>query len=213
MARGPYYYYSAGWQVCLLCDPMWVAVWWLSLQTAIPRSLCSASVCWRWLQTSRRRAGWLRRRWVIAAARVCGRGARTVCVAPVSAATNAPATPDIISSHRAASVSSHGGPHASTVVIGWACWFNALMQFCFMTALLMRWQVIPVNFVVFCNRSDFCHPSRSYATDGKNSNSTHQAPPGHHTTFQNVVWCGTTPTDSTPTLHRHRHHITPHFNM
>ena len=42
-----------------------------------------------------------------------------------------------------------------------------------MTALLMRWQVIPVNFVVFCNRSDFCHPSRSYATEGKNSNSTH----------------------------------------
>ena len=32
---------------------------------------------------------------------------------------------------------------------GWACWFNASTQFFFMTALLMRWQVIPVNFVVF----------------------------------------------------------------
>ena len=28
-------------------------------------------------------------------------------------------------------------------------------EFCFMTALLMRWQVIPANFVVFCNRSNF----------------------------------------------------------
>ena len=32
---------------------------------------------------------------------------------------------------------------------GWACWFNASTQFFFMTALLMRWQVIPANFVVF----------------------------------------------------------------
>ena len=30
----------------------------------------------------------------------------------------------------------------------------------------MRWQVIPANFVVFCNRSNFCHPSGSYATEG-----------------------------------------------
>jgi len=44
------------------------------------------------------------------------------------------------------------------------------MQFCFMTALLMRWQVIPANFVVFCNWCNYCHPSRSYATDGKNNN-------------------------------------------
>jgi len=36
-----------------------------------------------------------------------------------------------------------------------------------MTALLMRWQVIPANFVVFCNRSNLCHPSGSYATEGK----------------------------------------------
>ena len=27
-----------------------------------------------------------------------------------------------------------------------------------MTALLMRWEVILANFVVFCNRSNFCHP-------------------------------------------------------
>ena len=32
------------------------------------------------------------------------------------------------------------------------------MHFCFMTALLMRWQVIPANFVVFCNQSNLCHP-------------------------------------------------------
>jgi len=25
----------------------------------------------------------------------------------------------------------------------------------------------PANFVVFCNRSNFCHPSGSYATEGK----------------------------------------------
>ena len=41
------------------------------------------------------------------------------------------------------------------------------MQFCFMTALLMRWQVIPANSVVLCYRSNFCHPSGSYATEGK----------------------------------------------
>ena len=44
------------------------------------------------------------------------------------------------------------------------------MQSCFMTVLLMRWQVIPANFVVFCNRSNFCHPSGSYAIEGKNNN-------------------------------------------
>jgi len=32
---------------------------------------------------------------------------------------------------------------------GWACWFNALTQFYFTTVLLMRWQVIPANYVVF----------------------------------------------------------------
>ena len=32
------------------------------------------------------------------------------------------------------------------------------MQFCFMNALLMRWQVIPANCVVFCNRSNFVIP-------------------------------------------------------
>jgi len=47
---------------------------------------------------------------------------------------------------------------------------NASMQFCFTTALLMRWQVNPAHFVVFCNRSNFCHPSRSYATKGNNNN-------------------------------------------
>jgi len=31
----------------------------------------------------------------------------------------------------------------------------ASMQFCSMTALLMRWQVIRANFAVFCNRSNF----------------------------------------------------------
>jgi len=31
----------------------------------------------------------------------------------------------------------------------------------------MRWQVIPADFVVLCNRSNFCHPSGSYATEGK----------------------------------------------
>jgi len=41
------------------------------------------------------------------------------------------------------------------------------MQFCFMTALLMRWQVIPANFVVFYNPSNFCYPSRSYAPEDK----------------------------------------------
>jgi len=33
----------------------------------------------------------------------------------------------------------------------------------------MRWQVIPANFVIFCNRSNFCHPSGSHATQGKNN--------------------------------------------
>jgi len=47
----------------------------------------------------------------------------------------------------------------------YVCWFY--MQSCFMTVLLMRWQVIPANFVVFCNRSNFCHPSGSYATKSK----------------------------------------------
>jgi len=56
-----------------------------------------------------------------------------------------------------------------------------------MTALLTRWQVIPANFVVFCNRSNFCHPS--YATEGKNNiinnnnNNTqtvHIGQAGHH---------------------------------
>ena len=37
---------------------------------------------------------------------------------------------------------------------------------CFMTALLMRCRVIPANFVVFCNRSNFCHHSGSYAAEG-----------------------------------------------
>ena len=32
------------------------------------------------------------------------------------------------------------------------------MQFCFMTTLLMTWQVIPANFVVFYNQYNFCHP-------------------------------------------------------
>ena len=32
-----------------------------------------------------------------------------------------------------------------------------------MTALLMKWQIIPFNLVVFCNRSNFCHPSGSFA--------------------------------------------------
>ena len=32
---------------------------------------------------------------------------------------------------------------------GWTCWFNVSMQFCFMTDLLMRWQVIPAILVVF----------------------------------------------------------------
>ena len=41
----------------------------------------------------------------------------------------------------------------------WACWFNSSTQFCFMAALLMRWQIIPGNFAVFCNRSNICHPS------------------------------------------------------
>jgi len=30
------------------------------------------------------------------------------------------------------------------------CVFNTSVQFCFMTALLMWWQVIPANFVAFC---------------------------------------------------------------
>ena len=36
-----------------------------------------------------------------------------------------------------------------------------------MAALLMRWHVIPPNFVVFCNRSNFWNPSGWYATEGK----------------------------------------------
>ena len=32
---------------------------------------------------------------------------------------------------------------------------NASVQSYFMTALLMGWQVIPANFVVFCDRSNF----------------------------------------------------------
>jgi len=36
-----------------------------------------------------------------------------------------------------------------------------------MTALLMRWQVIPANFILFCYRSNFYHPSGLYATEGK----------------------------------------------
>jgi len=36
-----------------------------------------------------------------------------------------------------------------------------------MTALLMRWQVIPANFILFCYRSNFYHPSGPYATEGK----------------------------------------------
>jgi len=41
------------------------------------------------------------------------------------------------------------------------------MQFCFMSALLTTWQIIPANFVVFCRRSIFCHPSGSYTTKGR----------------------------------------------
>ena len=55
---------------------------------------------------------------------------------------------------------------ASFFFSGWACWFNASIQFCVVTALLTRWQVIPANFVVFCNLSSFRHPSGSYATEG-----------------------------------------------
>ena len=56
---------------------------------------------------------------------------------------------------------------ATVIFSSWACWFNASLQFCFMTALLMRLQVIPANFIVFCNQSNFCHPSGSYAAEGK----------------------------------------------
>jgi len=44
-----------------------------------------------------------------------------------------------------------------------------------MTASLTRWQVIPTTLVVFCYPSHFCHPSGSYATEGKkdNNNNNH----------------------------------------
>ena len=37
-----------------------------------------------------------------------------------------------------------------------------------MTALLTRWQVIPADSVVLCNRANFWNPSGSYATEGNN---------------------------------------------
>jgi len=56
----------------------------------------------------------------------------------------------------------------------WACWFKASMQFCFTTALLMRWPDIPVNCIVFYDQSNFCHPSGSYAIKGKNNNNNNK---------------------------------------
>ena len=38
-------------------------------------------------------------------------------------------------------------------------------NFCLVYAIKMRWQVVPANFVIFCNLSKFCHPSGSYATE------------------------------------------------
>jgi len=65
------------------------------------------------------------------------------------------------------------------------------MQFGSMTALLMRWQVIPANFVVFCNPADFCHPSGSFATEGNNNNNFH---PVHFTNADRAL-CVHQPSD------------------
>ena len=48
--------------------------------------------------------------------------------------------------------------------------FNAVL----LHALLMRWQVIPANFVLFCNRSNFCHPPGSYFTEVIKNNNNKQ---------------------------------------
>ena len=43
-----------------------------------------------------------------------------------------------------------------------------------MTALLIWWQVILANFVLFCSRSNFCHPPGSYFTEVIKNNNNKQ---------------------------------------
>jgi len=45
---------------------------------------------------------------------------------------------------------------------GCLCWFSDLMLFCCTTVLLMRRQRLAVQLKIFCNWSNFCHPSGLY---------------------------------------------------